>query len=287
MGFRTVVVKHRCKLDVKLNYMVCRGDVETRIFLPEISTLILESTAISLTTALISELTKSGAKIVFCDEKHNPENELVPYHAHYSSFKKIQEQLKWSPKTKQKIWSKIIKEKINNQKKILQKYGFKDDAKLLEKYMHNVNLNDASNREGFAAKVYFNALFGQDFARRSASFVNGALNYGYAVILACFNREIVKNGYLTQLGIWHKNEFNYFNLSSDLMEPFRTLIDAIVLEMPDTEQRFKFKILEVLEQKVKIGGKEQLLENAIAVYCRSVFDALNKNNEQLIMFYEP
>ncbi len=39
--------------------------------------LIIESTAISLTTMLLSELTKHKIKVVFCDEKHNPQSELI------------------------------------------------------------------------------------------------------------------------------------------------------------------------------------------------------------------
>ena len=66
--------------------------------------------------------------------------------------------------------------------------------------------SDITNREGHSAKVYFNAIFGQEFQRREENNINGALNYGYAVMLVCFNREIVRLGYLTQLGIWHKNE---------------------------------------------------------------------------------
>ena len=72
MGFRTVVIKSRSKLDLRLNYLICRGEKEIKVFIPEISTLIVESTAVSLTAALISELTKNKVKIIFCDEKHNP-----------------------------------------------------------------------------------------------------------------------------------------------------------------------------------------------------------------------
>ena len=94
---------------------------------------------------------------------------------------------------------------------------------MLAKYAAEVQPGDVTNREGHAAKVYFNALFGLSFKRGDKTFLNGALNYGYAVILSAFNREIVANGMNTQLGIAHKNEFNAFNLSCDLMEPFRIL----------------------------------------------------------------
>ena len=286
MGFRTVIIKKRSKLDVKLNYLVCRSDEETRVFIPEINTLILESTAISLTSALISELTKNGVKIIFCDEKHNPESELVSYYQNYNSSKKIKQQMCWNENVKQMIWSKIVKEKLTQQRNFLKELELFEEADLLSDYIEEVKLNDITNREGFGAKVYFNAIFGMSFSRRKISNINRALNYGYSILFSCFNREITKYGYLTQLGIWHKNEYNFFNLSSDLMEPFRVLVDRVAIDINEEDLEYKFKMLSILERKVKIGGKEQLLENAISIYCNSVFDALNKGDEQLILFYE-
>ena len=285
MGFRTVVIKNRSKLDLKMDYLVCRNTETFCVFIPEISTLILESTAISLTCALISELIKNNVKIIFCDEKHNPESELISYHNSYNSAKKIKQQIMWSEEIKKEVWSKIIKDKILKQSQLLLVQKHTVESKMLIDYAENVLDNDVTNREGHAAKVYFNALFGMDFSRRAEHKINSALNYGYAVILSCFNREIAKMGYMTQLGIWHKNEFNAFNLSCDLLEPFRILIDRLVLDL-DAEKDMKSQILEVLNTKVKINKKLQTLENAITIYCQSVIDALNKGDANLIKFYE-
>ena len=112
------------------------------------------------------------------------------------------------------------------------------------------------------------------------------LNYGYAILLACFNRVLTSKGYLTQLGIWHKNEFNEFNLACDLMEPFRILIDRIVFQINKDDQNFKSKILEIFELKVKIAGKEQYFENAISIYVQSVLDALENGGINRIKIYE-
>lgn len=72
MSWRTVVITSRAKLDLKLNYMVIRGDGITRIFLGELSTLIIESTEVSVTACLLCELAKRKVKVIFCDEKRNP-----------------------------------------------------------------------------------------------------------------------------------------------------------------------------------------------------------------------
>ena len=48
------------------------------------------------------------------------------------------------------------------------------------------------NREGHAAKVYFNAfVLAKIFTRTEENSINAALNYGYGIILSTFNREIV------------------------------------------------------------------------------------------------
>ncbi len=286
MSFRTVVIKNRSKLDLHMNYLVCRNNEETRVYIPEISVLILESTAISLTTALLSELVKNNVKIIFCDERHNPESEVMPFYGSYNSLDSINKQIKWKKDNKEKVWTYIIHQKIKKQKEFLLDLGKIQEANLLASYIEDIELNDSTNREGHAAKVYFNAIWGLDFTRRNDDFVNGALNYGYAILLACFNRVLTSKGYLTQLGIWHKNEFNEFNLACDLMEPFRILIDRIVFQINKDDQNFKSKILEIFELKVKIAGKEQYFENAISIYVQSVLDALENGGINRIKIYE-
>ena len=158
---------------------------------------------------------------------------------------------------------------------------------MLFQYMHEVEFGDVTNREGHAAKVYFNALFGKSFTRTEDNPVNAALNYGYSIILSIFNREIVSLGYITQIGLFHDNMFNQFNLASDLMEPFRPLVDSLVIELkPDKfESDEKYSMLKILNTEVIVADKKEVLTNAIKIYCRSVCDALNDRDVSLIRFY--
>ena len=102
------------------------------------------------------------------------------------------------------------------------------------------------------------------------------------------NREIVSNGYITQLGLFHDNMFNPFNLGSDLMEPFRIVVDRKVFEMrPEKlEHEEKMALVNLMNLEVKIDGKNNYLSNAIKIYCRSVFDALNDKDVSLLKFYK-
>lgn len=163
----------------------------------------------------------------------------------------------------------------------------KEEAALLASYLKEIEWNDETNREGHAAKVYFNALFGMDFTRTEDNFINAALNYGYSIILSAFTREVVANGYITQLGLFHDNMFNQFNLASDLMEPFRILVDREVTEMKllQFEHEEKMQLVNILNHEILIDGKTQYVNNAIKIYCKSVFDALEEDDSLLIRFY--
>lgn len=286
MSWRTIVISKRAKLDLQLGYMVMRSEEVTKIVLSEISTILIESTAVSLTTGLLAELSKRKIKVIFCDEKRNPSSELVSYYGSHDTSNKIRKQVAWKQNTKEAVWTEIVTEKIRKQKEILEILG-KEESEILSSYIKEITWNDGTNREGHAAKVYFNALFGLDFTRTEDNYINAGLNYGYSIILSAFTREIVANGYITQLGLFHDNMFNQFNLASDLMEPFRVLIDQKILQMKliDFEHNEKMQLVDVLNQEVLIDGKKQYVNNAIKIYCKSVFDALNDDDSSLMRFY--
>lgn len=287
MSWRTVVISSSAKLDYQLGFMVIRKSDVVKIHISEISILIIETTAVSLTAALLSELTKKKVKVIFCDEKRNPSSELISYYGSHDTSMKIRNQIQWDDELKAAIWTEIVSDKIRKQAEVLESKGLKESEMLYE-YINEIEFGDVTNREGHAAKVYFNALFGMDFTRTAENSINAALNYGYSIILSAFNREIVANGYITQLGLFHNNIFNHFNLGSDIMEPFRPLVDKKVqYMMPEKfEHEEKMEILQILQQEVIIAGRNEYVSNAIKIYCKSIFDALNDRDISLIKFYK-
>lgn len=289
MSWRTVVIKGHAKLDYKLDYLVIRKQEGTyRVYIGEIGLLIVESTAISMTSMLLSELTKNKVKVIFCDEKRNPQSEIVPYYGAHDTSIKIRQQMAWNSHVKRQVWTEIVRGKIFNQMKFLYTLGKYTQGDLLKEYIMEIMPGDETNREGHAAKVYFNALFGLDFTRSEENSINAALNYGYSILLSCFNREIVSNGYITQVGLCHDNRFNQFNMASDLMEPFRVLVDQrVVAMMPeDFGKDEKMQLVDVLNQGVVVEQKNHTVSNAIKIYCRSIFDALNNADIAEIKFYK-
>lgn len=286
MGFRTVIVSSRCKLETRLNYLVIRGETEQKIYLNELNTVIVQSTAVSLTAALLCELNKSNVKVIFCDEKNNPQSELIPYYGAHNTSKRYKQQLQWSDQAKGHVWREIIMQKIRNQAALLQKLGFGEQCRLLNYYVEQVDEGDCTNREGHAAKVYFNCILPEGETRHGGGFVNKCLDYGYAVLLSAFNREIVASGYFTQLGIWHDNEFNQFNLSCDMMEPFRPIVDELALSLPDDAPNFKREMANVLNLNAIQCGKRTTLDLVVRTYVRSVVAALEQDDMSLLAFPE-
>lgn len=286
MSWRTVVITKTSKLDYSMGHLVVR-DVESmvKVHISEISVLVIESTAVSVTAALLCELIKKKVKVIFCDEKHNPLSELTPYYGSHDCSLKIKRQIAWNETVKQCVWTQIVAEKIKNQAKVLEIYKLPQSSMLMG-YIDELELNDKSNREGHAAKVYFNALFGKSFSRNDECPINAALNYGYSIVLSVFNREITANGYLTQLGLFHDNMFNQYNLSCDLMEPFRPFVDIAVKDMNPHkfEKEEKISIFNLLNDEFKIDGRTQTFINAVKIYCKSVFDAIEECDTSLISF---
>lgn len=281
MSFRTVVITNQSKLNYKNRFLVVKQDNDEKyIHLSEIDTIIVDSISVSISSYLLKELSNNKINIIFCDEKHNPFGELSSYYSSHNTSKKITNQTKWTNESKDILWQKIIKNKIINQALMLNKIKSKKYDLVLS-YVEEVKLGDKTNREGHSAKVYFNELFGKDFVRNNSDEINAALNYGYAILLSTINKEVISNGYLTQLGIHHKNEFNQFNLSCDLMEPFRVIIDNFIYynQNRELDTQFKLDIINIFNNRCSYDNKKYILKDIIKLFVKNALDSIEDINK--------
>lgn len=276
MSFRTVVITRQSKINYKNRFLVVKHDSdETYIHLSEIDTIIVDSISVSISAYLLKELSDNKINIIFCDEKHNPYGELSSFYSRHNSSKKIKEQFEWKKALKDELWAKIVENKIINQANLLKKIH-SEKYELVISYVAEITPGDKTNREGHSAKVYFNELFGKRFSRNDDSNINAALNYGYAVLLSTINKEIINNGFLTQMGIHHKNEYNEFNLTCDLMEPFRVLIDHFVYfnQKREFDKEYKLDIVNIFNKNYNYMGKKYILKDIIKMYVKNTLDAM-------------
>ena len=276
MSFRTVVITKQSKLSYKNKYLAVKSDLdENYIHLSEIDTIIVDSIAVSISSYLLKELSDNKINIIFCDEKHNPFGELSSFYSSHNTSKKILMQTKWSSKQKDELWSLIVKNKIVNQAMLLNKIK-SNNYDLVMSYLSEVRNGDKTNREALAAKVYFSELFGKTFDRSKADSVNAGLNYGYTILCSTFNRFVTIHGYSTCIGFHHCNRQNKFNLSSDLMEPFRPFVDEMVFgnKTRELDNEYKAELIGLLYNECTYDGNRMELLNAIELYSLSVFDSL-------------
>lgn len=286
MAWRSVIIESPCKISAGGNYLIVRGEELKKIHLSEIYYLMIASPAVSITGVALCELCRNKVKVIFCDEKHDPYGEFSPYYGSHNCSKKIRQQATWSKNAMSAVNTALLAKKIENQASLLKKCGFAERAEQLYDYLAEMELDDATNREGLAAKVYFNTLFGMGFIRDENTAVNAALNYGYKVLLSCVNREVAANGCLTQLGINHCNEFNEFNFSCDLMEPFRVVVDECVYlnKGRELDKEYKHELVNLLNKRVRLE-RECDLHDAVGVCVKSAIEALNDSTGEKLRLY--
>lgn len=270
-------------MSLKYNQVIItRGEEELRIPIGDIDTLLLEDSRTSLSVALLNKFVENKVNILLCDDMHNPSISMVPISGYCRQRKSITNQIAWNERIKDELWKYIVNAKISNQICVLEKSREEiSHLDILYECKETVESGDFSNREALAARIYFPDLFGEDFSRGDGNAINAALNYGYAILLSCFNRTLAYKGLILALGIHHKNEYNSFNLSCDLVEPFRPFIDMWVYnnisEGEIFERNHKVALINLLNEKVVIDGRMERLVNAIEIYCNWCIKFLNNN----------
>ena len=273
LSFRTVVITSHCKCSYKNDYLVIKDEQIRMIHLSEINTVIFETPAVSITGVLLSELVRNKVGIIFCDERHLPQGHYVPFSANYMSSSRIIAQSQWDNVVKDLVWREIVSLKILKQSDVLEHFGKMKECEMLRQYSEDIVAGDQTNREGFAAKVYFNALFGMDFSRGDPNLpCNSCLDYGYAVLLAIVSREIASAGYEMALGIHHRGMFNPNNLACDVMEPFRPIVDYIVLSnyKKTFNREMKVHLWNLGNSEIVFREERSFLNSAIGSFFREI-----------------
>ena len=253
-----------------------------QIPIEDINLLLVSTTQAVITSALISKLAQNQTKVIFVDEKDNPVVETAVYYPGARNMAKLKKQFNWDEHLKEVLRTKIVSQKIKNQIAVLANYHLNKDE--VQSELDQLEINDESNREAIAARKYFMLLFDKNFVRRDTSAINAALDYGYAILLSSFNREIAMNGYLTYFGIHHCSQENQFNLASDLMEPFRPFVDYWVkahAKIKELTPDIKYGLVELLSLEIKFNGKKTLLTNAITIYVRECLKFLSGESKKL------
>lgn len=241
----------------------------------DIGFIVIENQQSYISIPSLNKLIEKNVSVIFCNEKHMPTSMLFNLEGHYLQQVHFQNQIKASEPLKKQLWQQIIKEKIKNQAIHLSRKGIANSP--LDYYSRNVLSGDTDNREGAAARFYWQHIFSFPFEReRGGDYPNNFLNYGYIVLRAAVARALSGSGLLNTLGIHHHNKYNAFCLADDVMEPFRVLVDKKVMEIMETHSEqdltteIKMKILSVLTDTVYFEDTKSPFIVALATTCQSL-----------------
>ncbi|PAF53033.1 hypothetical protein BKH42_08045 [Helicobacter sp. 13S00482-2] len=289
-AYQTIFITNPAKLSLKnTHFCIIQGDQEITLPLRDILMIVCETNQVSITASLLSKLADHKIAFFTCDESHIPNGVFTPYLGYYKISETLQTQIKLSKQIKAILWQQIIKQKLYNQSKLANDFSPQNAEKIL-KLSKSVMLNDSKNFEAQGAIFYFQALFGVDFVRKSFDPINSALNYGYAILRGCVARNLVGSGFLPALGIFHRNQFNSFNLADDLIEPYRVFVDSLVLLMIERgslkegfEIHHRQKLVGILGAKVLCKDKYYPMYRAITRTIWSLGNILKGTQDHLLL----
>lgn len=230
MGWRILYIENAKSMRLYLdNIKIERETGDLTVPLADIHTLVIDNQMITLTTPLLVKCSEYNINIIICSLEHMPSTIVSPVSGNYQSSLMLKKQIEWDSKMKEILWKRIVENKIENQGDLLIHFNKSTDViSKIKDFEFEVEDNDATNREGLAAKMYFRELFGPNFIRFDDDVVNAGLNYGYSILRSLISKTLVAKGLNPTLGIFHKGYNNPFNLSDDIIEVFRPLIDEYV-----------------------------------------------------------
>lgn len=288
MGHRVIYVEKceylRLYLD-NLKVMVKDNDILFPI--SDIQILVIDNYQSNISVPLINKLTENNVCTIICGVDHMPKSYILPINGNFATSGNINKQITWEKERKALLHSIIVKYKIENQIEILKQNNKSHEViKKLYEFVDSIELDDRTNREGLAAKMYFRELFGSDFIRFDDDVINAGLNYGYSIFRSLITSIIVAKGYIANIGIFHKGKQNMFNLSDDIIEVFRPIVDDYVYNTMRDEILFKQehreKLIQLTNKKILIDSRKQTVANAINQYLDSIFNYLDDETNKVL-----
>jgi CRISPR-associated protein Cas1 len=224
-----IYVKHK-----QLAFYIGQGKEEEQIVAKPstIEGIVAATPHITLTGAAIATMSQHNIFAIFVNDKRQPCAILRHYGCHVAQTQYLRKQVAASAPTLKQLWKQIIQAKIARQVALLKRYD--KPYSHLKPLVSKVRSGDKQLVEAQAARRYFPLIFGSNFIRVDyTNPINTLLNYGYQVLYAYAARALAAAGLLPEVGINHCSKSNIFGLASDVMEPYRPMIDDMIITLID------------------------------------------------------
>ena len=281
---RTLVFSSPMILSLKNQQMVIayKDSPEEKRTVPieDIGVVLLENQESNITLPLLNALVEGEVQVVICNGKGMPSAMIQGMNNNNLQGETLRNQIACGEVLKKQLWRQVVEAKIKNQASLLNSIG--EEGNVLKPFYMNVRSGDADNREGIAARIYFQHLFGDGFVRnRDEPGINALLNYGYAILRAATCRAIVSSGLLPAIGIHHHNRSNAYPLADDLMEPFRPFVDGVVYDLAmrgemELSKDVKGELISVLYADTMYEKTKRPLSVGLSMTTASMVKCLSK-----------
>ena len=291
MGWRTVYVEMADKMFLRNNNLILKEEsdevFELEIPLSDISVLIIDNPIMNISLPLLKKLLEFNIDPIICGYDHQPLGIFIPFSGRTNEYSLQKKQLEWSQELKDIFIQHNIKAKIHNQICIAQKYNVDEDKILMMKaYKENVELGDSKNCEGIVARTYYRCIFGKNFKRFEDDNINAMLNFGYQIIRAMISKVLVSKGLNTRFGFQHIGDDNVFNLSDDIIEPFRPLIDDYVIQNLENilNTYTKSELIQLTTEKYFYNFRKDTLLHIIEKHIDNILDFCETKDVSKLIF---
>ena len=281
MSWKTIVVQKTDRLFLKDGQLAFEKTKKVqKIPIADLNTVVFDNNYTYITVQLLSKLAESGVFVFVCNEKHDPNGVFLPFNVHSKLLSTFELQTRIKQPVKKRLWLRIVKANILNQASVLE--NLKYEKKHIEEFSFlakQIISNDKTNREAVATKEFYRLLYGSNFIRHADDGINSAINFGIKIILSAITRTLVRYGFQTYLGLNHSGKTNPFNLSYDLVEPFRPLVHYHIQLMGERigdtlDYNQRLNLIKTLNYQVKMNDDQYTVTHAIEVMVKSLVSAL-------------
>ncbi|MDQ7058556.1 MAG: type II CRISPR-associated endonuclease Cas1 [Ghiorsea sp.] len=286
MAWRSIMIAHPARLKREQGALVVQQAESVRVPFEDIAVIVLAHREINITHGVLSACGEYGISLFSTDDTHHPNAVLLPFLQHSRATQVLRLQMCLSRPLAKRIWAVMVRQKIANQGICLDLMG-KQGGQRMAAFVSQVRSGDSTMMESQAAAFYFTQLFGKGFGRSQVSWVNAALNYGYAVLRGCIARGLVAYGLFPSLGIHHASEQNAFNLADDVIEAFRPVVDLHVASLADEKASGlmpadKVALVSLLHHDIAMPRGHMTVLAAIEQSIQSLVRVMQYKDEKLL-----
>lgn len=285
---RAIEIANPARLSVRNSQLVIAVSEGDEVTTPvaEIAVLVIAHPQVVLSQAVLSRIGMQGGIVVTCEERFLPASMMMPLQMHSIQAERLRYQAEMKLSLRKRLWQKIIRAKIRSQGKLLRELHGTDGGLLA--MSERVRSGDAENLEAQAARRYWPLIFGNSGFRRGGEGPdqNRHLDYGYTLLRAATARALCGSGLHPSMGLRHHNRYDAFSLASDLMEPFRPVIDRRVFHWVQEhdpagsfEQDDRRWLLGCLAERYEHQGEQRTLGDVLSRTARGLARAICERNE--------